>query len=69
VAQLGKQLLGIASVVAWVAVTATVLFFALKKTIGLRVDDEGQKVGLDIAEHNLEAYPDFQPAIPEKGVI
>ena len=69
VAQLGKQLLGIVSVVAWVAVTATVLFLVLKKTIGLRVDDEGQKVGLDIAEHNLEAYPDFQPAITEKGGI
>jgi Amt family ammonium transporter len=67
VVQLGKQLLGIASVVAWVAVTAVVLFFALKKTIGLRVDDEGQKIGLDITEHNLEAYPDFQPAISEKG--
>jgi Amt family ammonium transporter len=69
VAQLGKQLLGIVSVVAWVAVTAIVLFFALKKTLGIRVDDEGQKIGLDISEHNLEAYPDFQPAISEKGVI
>ncbi len=69
VVQLGKQLLGVVSVVAWVAVTAAVLFFALKKTIGLRVDDEGQKIGLDITEHNLEAYPDFQPAISEKGVI
>jgi Amt family ammonium transporter len=69
VAQLGKQLLGVVSVVAWTAVTAAVLFFALKKTIGIRVDEEGQLSGLDIAEHNLEAYPDFQPAISEKGVI
>jgi len=69
VAQLGKQLLGVAAVVAWAAVTAAVLFYALKKTIGVRVDEEGQKAGLDISEHNLEAYPDFQPAISEKGVI
>ncbi|MDD3717929.1 MAG: ammonium transporter [Actinomycetota bacterium] len=69
VAQLGRQLLGVVSVVAWVAVTSTALFFALKKTVGIRVDDEGQKAGLDITEHNLEAYPDFQPTISEKGVI
>ncbi|MEW6555343.1 MAG: ammonium transporter [Actinomycetota bacterium] len=69
VVQLGKQLLGIASVVSWVAVTAFILFFVLKKTIGIRVDEEGQREGLDISEHNLEAYPDFQPAIYEKGVI
>lgn len=68
-AQLGKQLVGIVSVAAWVAVTAALLFFALKKTIGVRVDEEGQKAGLDITEHNLEAYPDFQHAITDKGVI
>jgi len=69
VAQLGRQLLGVVSVVAWAAAAAAILFFALKKTIGIRVDEEGQKAGLDITEHNLEAYPDFQPAISEKGVI
>lgn len=68
VAQLGKQLLGVVSVCAWVALTAGALFFILKKTIGIRVDEEGQKIGLDIVEHNLEAYPDFQPAISDKGV-
>jgi Amt family ammonium transporter len=45
------------------------MFFALKKTIGIRVDEEGQKIGMDITEHGLEAYPDFEPAISEKGVI
>lgn len=69
VAQLGKQLLGIASVVAWVAVAAFILFFVLKKTIGIRVSEEDQRVGLDISEHNLEAYPEFQPAISERGVM
>jgi ammonium transporter, Amt family len=69
VAQLGKQLLGVVSVVGWAAATAFVMFFVLKKTMGIRVDEEGQRVGLDISEHNLEAYPDFQPAISEKGVI
>ncbi len=68
VAQLGKQLLGSVSVVAWVAASAGLMFFILKKTIGIRVDEEGQRVGLDLHEHNLEAYPDFQPAVSEKGV-
>ncbi len=68
-AQLGKQLLGVVSVVAWAAITAALMFYALKKTIGLRVDEEGQRIGLDISEHDLEAYPDFQPAISEKGVM
>ncbi len=67
VAQLGKQLLGIVSVSAWVAVTATLMFLALKKTVGIRVSEESQRVGLDVSEHNLEAYPDFQPAVAEKG--
>ena len=69
IAQLGKQLLGVISVSAWVALTAGVLFLILKKTIGIRVDEEGQKIGLDLVEHNLEAYPDFQPAISDKGVV
>jgi Amt family ammonium transporter len=69
VTQLGIQLLGIVSVVAWAAAGAGLMFFALKKTMGIRVDEEGQKAGLDITEHNLEAYPDFQPAISEKGAI
>ena len=69
VAQLAKQLLGVACVVSWTAVAAAGMFFALKKTMGIRVDAEGQQAGLDMTEHNLEAYPDFQPTIPEKGVI
>ncbi|MBC7248296.1 MAG: ammonium transporter [Actinobacteria bacterium] len=69
VAQLGKQLLGVLSVLAWAAVAAGILFFILKKTIGIRVYEEGQKIGLDVTEHNLEAYPDFQPTTSEKGVL
>jgi Amt family ammonium transporter len=65
--QLGWQLLGAAAVMAWVFVMAGIVFIVIKKTIGLRVDDEGQRAGLDITEHNIEAYPDFQPALSEKG--
>jgi Amt family ammonium transporter len=65
--QLGIQLLGVVSVVAWAAATAFILFMVLKKTMGIRVGESGQRTGLDLYEHNLEAYPDFQPAISEKG--
>ncbi len=67
--QLGLQMLASAVTIVWVLATSVLLFWALKKTLGLRVDDGGQREGLDLNEHNVEAYPDFQPAaIEEKGV-
>lgn len=56
---LGVQTLGVLAVAAWTLVTTGILFFALKKTVGLRVSDEEQKVGLDIMEHGMNAYPEW----------
>lgn len=67
--QLGLQLLGIVAVAGWVFVTTGALFYAMKKTLGLRVSDEDQRVGLDMVEHNIEAYPDFQQAAAKNGGI
>lgn len=39
---------------------ALVLFFILKVTIGIRVDEEEEVIGLDIGEHSMEAYTGFQ---------
>lgn len=59
---LGVQLLGVAAVIAWVAVTMTVIFFLIKKTVGLRVSREEEIEGLDIHEHGLvSSYADFMP--------
>lgn len=59
---LGIQMLGVVSVAAWVGVTMFIVFLILKKTIGLRVTDEIQLAGLDIAEHGLDSsYADFVP--------
>jgi Amt family ammonium transporter len=58
--QLGVQALGVISVFAWVTATAFVLFFIVKKTVGLRVNDEEELQGLDIGEHATEAYAGFQ---------
>lgn len=57
---LGVQALGVISVIGWVAVTITVVFLIIKKTVGLRVPKEEEILGLDICEHGLEsAYADF----------
>lgn len=52
---LGVQLLGAVSIIAWVAVTMTIAFAVIKKTIGLRVSREEELAGLDIMEHGLES--------------
>ena len=60
--QLGIQLMGFAAVAAWTVVAMTIVFFAIKKTIGLRVSAEEEIAGLDSTEHNLpSAYADFMP--------
>ena len=57
---LGKQLLGMFSVLAWTAVTMTLVFFFIKAVFGLRVSEEEEIVGLDSMEHGLpSAYAGF----------
>lgn len=57
------QLLGVIAVIAWVAVTMTIVFTVIDKTIGLRVSADEEIVGLDIKEHGLSSsYADFMPS-------
>ena len=60
---LGTQLLGIAAVGAFVFAVSLVLWWVLKKTMGIRVTREEEIAGLDIGEHGNRAYPDFVPAV------
>ena len=60
--QLLMQLIGIAAIVGWTAVTGGILFFAIKFTVGLRVSEEEEMRGLDLIEHGVDAYPDFGPS-------
>ena len=61
---LGIQLIGVAAVIVWVAVTMTITFTVLKKTIGLRASREEETKGLDATEHNLSSsYADFMPMV------
>ena len=58
--QLGIQLLGMVCTAAWTAVTITIAFLIIKATIGLRVSEEEEIVGLDSCEHGLaSAYAGF----------
>jgi len=59
-ARLGVQALGVAAAFVWVSITAGLLFFLLKKTVGLRVSEEEEMEGLDYHEHGNTAYPNFQ---------
>ena len=38
---------------------AGIIFYSMKKTIGIRVDEKEEVEGLDINEHGMRAYPDF----------
>lgn len=61
--QLGLQFVGMFSTIAWTAITITITFLIIKATLGLRVSEEEELIGLDVKEHGLtSAYADFMPA-------
>lgn len=58
--QLKLQLIGAAAVLAWTAAAMTIVFKLIDKTVGLRVSEEEEIVGLDAMEHGLaSAYAGF----------
>jgi ammonium transporter, Amt family len=70
--QLGDQALGVVVVFALVLVLCLVTWYAIAKTIGLRVSAEEEAAGLDISEHGMYGYPEqfipdaelYGPAVP-----
>ncbi|MCJ8329358.1 MAG: ammonium transporter [Lentisphaeria bacterium] len=54
------QLIGVVAVGAFCIVGAGVPFYILHKTVGMRVSEEEEILGLDICEHGQEAYSGFQ---------
>ena len=58
--QLGLQLLGMIAILAFAGVTITITFLIIKATVGLRVSEEEEILGLDATEHGLpSAYAGF----------
>ena len=54
--QLAMQFVMVVIVIAWVGITSFILFGALKATLGLRVSEEEEVTGLDVAEHGSAGY-------------
>jgi Amt family ammonium transporter len=55
-AQVGIQALGVLACAAWCALVTWVILRILKATVGLRVGEENETVGLDLAEHGERGY-------------
>jgi Amt family ammonium transporter len=53
------QLIGVAAIAAFVLISTTIVWMALKFTIGIRVSEEEEFAGSDTTELGLEAYPEF----------
>ncbi|MCP4043373.1 MAG: ammonium transporter, partial [Gammaproteobacteria bacterium] len=58
-ASLPVQLLGIVTIFGWVFVTSLAVWSLLKMIVGIRVSQEEEFQGVDLAECGLEAYPEF----------
>ena len=61
-ASLLAQLLGLVSIFAWVFIMSFIVWFVIKKTVGIRVSEEEEYEGVDLSECGLEAYPEFTSA-------
>ncbi len=70
--QMGHQALGVVVVFALVLSLCLITWYAIAKTIGLRVSAEEEAAGLDISEHGMYGYPEqfipdaelYGPAVP-----
>ncbi len=57
---LGAQALAVVAVGVFTFIVAAVVWYVIKAVMGLRVTREEEIQGLDIGEHGMKAYPDFQ---------
>ncbi|GLQ32516.1 ammonium transporter [Litoribrevibacter albus] len=53
------QLIGAATIFGWVFVTSLIVWGILKAVIGIRVSEEEEYEGVDLAECGMDAYPEF----------
>ena len=58
-ANIGTQLYGAFAIFAWTFIVAMIFWFIIKLIIGIRVSEEDEMEGVDIAECGMEAYPEF----------
>ena len=53
------QIIGFAAIGGFVFTASLVVWFVLKAIMGIRVSEEAEVAGLDVAEMGMEAYPEF----------
>lgn len=53
------QIIGALTIFTWVFVTSMIVWSILKAVMGIRVSEEEEAMGCDVAECGLEAYPEF----------
>ncbi|XGA79926.1 ammonium transporter [Halomonas sp. CH40] len=58
-ATFGAQIIGMAGIFAWVFIASLIVWLILKAVMGIRVTEEEEYEGVDIAECGMEAYPEF----------
>ena len=58
-ATLTGQLTGLATILGFTFAAALVVWFVIKMIFGIRLSDEDQMVGADVAEIGIVAYPEF----------
>ena len=54
------QLAGVGAAAAFCSVSAFIILYTLKATVGIRVSKEEELEGLDLHEHGMDAYADFR---------
>ena len=61
-ASFGGQLMGAITIFVWVFGASFVTWYVIKLVMGIRVSDEEEYEGVDLAECGMEAYPEFTSA-------
>ncbi|MCB0236038.1 MAG: ammonium transporter [Anaerolineae bacterium] len=56
---LGAQAVGVLAAIGFVFPVSLLMFFIISKTIGLRVREDAEAIGLDLTYHGIESYPEF----------
>jgi Amt family ammonium transporter len=57
--QLWYQFVGVMTVGGFTVLVSSIFWLLLKSTLGIRVTEEEEMIGLDIGEHGMEAYAGF----------
>jgi ammonium transporter, Amt family len=60
-ASLKAQLIGIVTLSLWGLLASGIVWYLLRRYMGIRISENDEEEGIDIGECGLEAYPDFTP--------